>query len=190
MNIILDVDGTLVDGDGYNVWSRPFLKEFIEFCFATFITVSIWTAASEDWYQLVYQSTLKALLPPNKSFLFVFTGNRCVSETDWDAIESGEFYPRTISVKPLSKVWRKFKQLNRHNTLILDNTCTTYSRNFGNAIPIETFERQDTTDRELFKLMQWIPSLLKLNTVRHTEKRFWSIQTSESKQSCEKESLF
>jgi hypothetical protein len=177
MHIILDVDGTLVDGDGYNVWPRSHLKEFIAFCFDYFDSVSIWTAASSDWYHLVYQKVLKDMIPEGKTFLFVFTGNRCVNVTDYDAIESGEFYPRTIAIKPLIKVWHKYKTLNRNNTLILDDTRTTYERNYGNAIPISTFVHGDETyDSELSKLIKWIKEekFNQMLTVRKKEKRFWS----------------
>ena len=183
-NLILDIDGTLIDGypitsTQFIIRPRPGLKEFLEFCFTHPLidTVSIWTA-SQTWYKTVYENCFKDLIPESKSFYFVFEGNRCVTKSEHDQLENGEFYPQLINIKPLKKVWRKFKpKLNKSNTLIIDDTPITYTRNYGNAIPIKPFEfkkkeKEEEQDKELYKLINYLETeLLYLKDVRSIEKK-------------------
>ena len=183
MHIILDIDGTLIDGNGYQVYPRPYLKEFFDFCFSFYESVSIWTAAGNKWYNKVYNEVFKSFLPKGKAFRFVFTEKRCVKVIDWNFIEnsgsasdSGGIDSRIV-IKPLLKVWKKHKYMTRHNTLIVDDTPYTYSRNYGNAIPIRTYKKKNVQeDTELLKLQQWIIKTMSdiTSSVRSIEKRYWS----------------
>jgi TFIIF-interacting CTD phosphatase-like protein len=183
-HIILDIDGTLIDNVGDSIYQRPYLKEFLDYCFETFETVSIWTAASREWYNEVNEkifSKLKLktkeslqskLLTPRK-FYFVWTGERCTFISDQKAIEDGDFYAQRIKIKRLKKIWDKRGLLTRHNTLILDDTPITYAENYGNAIPIDTYNHKNEDDDSLLKLIEWLPNLFDKH-IRSTEKRKWN----------------
>jgi len=67
IHIILDMDSTLIDRDDDDIiYGRPYLKLFLDYCFKTFASVSIWTAASREWYDEVYNKCFKLILGNNK----------------------------------------------------------------------------------------------------------------------------
>jgi hydroxymethylpyrimidine pyrophosphatase-like HAD family hydrolase len=49
MHIVLDIDGTLISEDNYKV-VRPYLYEFLKYCFGNFKTVNIFTAMGKGNY--------------------------------------------------------------------------------------------------------------------------------------------
>lgn len=171
--IILDIDGTLICYDDVIPYARPYLKEFLKYLFDKFEYVAIWSAASEWWVNLVYKKILKPLLPEGKEFLFLWSGKRCTQIIDFEDERNNEFYPISISIKRLKKVWKRYKFLNKHNTLILDDTKETYIHNYGNAIPIPTYELEQKEDNLLQCLIPFLDKLLILESVRKTEKRNW-----------------
>ena len=166
IHIILDIDGTLIDEDAN---PRPDLKYFFDFCFNSFASVNIWTAANKEWYEYVNEKVFIKLLDKNK-FGFVWCGDRCSIGRNY--IDG--FYPETYKTKRLRKIWKTYKQMNKNNTLILDDTPKTYSLNYGNAIPIPTFENNNMKDDMLIKLTKWI-SIFNMKPLRYCEKRFWFI---------------
>ncbi len=180
MNIILDMDGTLIDNIGFTPYARPHLKNFLNFCFHNFQHVSIWTAASPEWFQVVNQHIFQHLLE-GRTFHFVWTRDRCTITTasylDYDELDgrNNEFvlcYPGRIE-KRLTKVYKAFKkQYNRHNTLIVDDLPETYSKNYGNAIPIHKYE-YNNPDKSLIYLMKNL-TMYKNMDIRSTDKRLFT----------------
>jgi hypothetical protein len=170
IHLILDMDGTLVN---MSAQARPYLKEFLCFCFANFASVNIWTAASKEWYCTVHDKVFQNILEDNK-FGFVWTSDRITRKT---VASIEEFYPQRMSVKRLKKVWRQSKTINKYNTLIIDDTHTTYQENYGNAIPIPTFEK-DMMDTYLIRLIEWLPVFNK-HPIRSMEKRSWDDKDDE-----------
>lgn len=128
MNLILDMDGTLIDNYWciktyrQNIVPRPYLKDFFEFIFQHFERVSIWTNAFQDWYDEVYEKVFRYYIPEGKSFHFVRTRE--------------DLYHIRRFVKPLSEIYEKYPEYNSYNTLIIDDIPKTYSLNLENAIPI------------------------------------------------------
>jgi hypothetical protein len=163
-HIVLDIDGTLIhdcsdpdDIDDYkNIYTRPYLKQFFDFCFKEYETVSIWSANPKKRIEGIISHCFKKLLPKDKKFFDIFDIKKCV-----------KVYPPTMNmgrsqnvdkpygyvVKPLRKFWKKHKKIgmNKTNVFIIDNTKSTYERNYGNAIPINTWEYKDKKDKELKK---------------------------------------
>jgi hypothetical protein len=132
-NIILDMDSTLLDNvpeyppfhGKLSPIARPHLLEFMEFVFAHFERVSIWTAATPCWFEKCYQQILRHCIPTGKSFDFVKT--------------RGPHDPN-IMLKPLSEVYKHFPgKYNAENTLIVDDNPMTYRDNPENAIAIKPF---------------------------------------------------
>jgi hypothetical protein len=129
-NIILDMDGTLLDhGLDANMQfvpvPRAYLTDFMQFVFDHFERVSIWTAASLSWYERCYEDILRHHVPEGKSFHFVMT------REDYDA----DRY-----VKPLRLVYEQYPdEYNPDNTLIVDDNHLTYAENLDNAVPVQSF---------------------------------------------------
>jgi hypothetical protein len=179
LHIILDMDGTLIDSDGINIYCRPRLKKFLNYCFNTFKSVSIWTAASQAWYNVVYNNCFKKILRKNK-FNIVYTELDCTDKFKYSD-EMFEYNSSNLkTIKSLKKLWRnKSTGMNRNNTLILDDTHETYQENYGNAIPIPTYNVKNPeykNDNVLLRLMLWLPTL-KNKQIRKVEKRGWYVQT-------------
>jgi TFIIF-interacting CTD phosphatase-like protein len=170
--IINDLDGTLIDDDNN---PRPFLSEYLEYCFKHF-KVAVWTAASLEHYNDVYGKVLAPILQKlDVSFHFVYTGEKCTNKPDIQAIYNGDFYARPVVVKCLKKVWKAYSKdgFTRHSTLIVDDTSQTYSRNYGNAISAPTYSG-DPNDRFLKALIAYLDSIDKIyqetGTIRHRQK--------------------
>lgn len=142
MNLILDMDGTLINE---RMEPRPHLKEFFEYVFSHFSNVSIWTFANTHWFALVYHTVFVHLLPKGKTFHFVWCRVNC---------KLVEYVPNIpMVVKPLVEIYKRYPIVyNPYNTLILDDTPSTYRENVGNAIRISTYS-VNKTDTELLNIM-------------------------------------
>jgi hypothetical protein len=163
-HIILDIDGTLIrqieNHDNYQITGRPHLKEFIDYCFATFGTVSIWTAATKEWYNEVYEKVLKHVIPTDCNFHFVYTRKHITQQQSQSNYFSDFSTP--VVIKPLSKVWKKFEETHtQHNTIILDDTPTTFMWNTKNAIHIKTYSESDEDQDDDLKLVMGLLEKIK-----------------------------
>jgi len=160
-NIILDLDGTLLDNIPVGLAenpnpgqitpiARPYLAELMEFVFEHFERVSIWTAAMPGWYEKCYNAILRHHIPANRRFDFVKTRNPM------------EEY---IVLKPLSEVYVNFAgKYNPENTLIVDDNPATYRANPENAVGVKSFfydqlsktqrENLEESDTELLVLIE------------------------------------
>jgi hypothetical protein len=143
MNLILDVDGTLIDSDDGDPIERPFLKDFFSFVFSHFNTVSVWTNATPEWFNKVYQLVLKKALPEGQSFYFIWTREQCVTE-------KVHLHPRPYTRKPLSIVFNSFPSTHTvDNTLIVDDSQETYVKNVACAVPISTYRWGQADDENI-----------------------------------------
>jgi hypothetical protein len=134
-NIILDVDHTLCSfistrfAENTTVTDiqpipRPGLRKFLRFVFAHYERVSIWTAGNLEWYSRVKADVLEPNMPLGASFHFEKT-----------RVE-GE--PITI-VKPLTEIYAVYPEYTAENTLIVDDSPTTFRENIKNAIHVPAF---------------------------------------------------
>jgi len=184
--LFLDLDGCIVLDEAACGWAvpprpRPFLAMFLATAFHCCASVSLWTAAGSNWLQRV-RSMIdeQSLLPAGASFLLEWSGDRCRQRANLAAIEAGDFYARRLPSKPLLKAWRRGAGrragMKRHNTLIVDDTPSTYRDNYGNALPIAPFDalHQEAHDDELRRLASFLPVLAALPDIRSVEKRGWS----------------
>lgn len=172
MNIVLDMDGTLINEDSGST-TRPHLKTFLKACFDICDNVSIWTASDKIWFDEMNKTHFQPILDELKEeFDFVYHSDHCSRSSDPNP-ES--FYPVRIITKSLKKVWKK-EGYTKHNTLIVDNTPDTYKYNYGNAIPIKTYLGGDDDDR-LLQLSKFLPKLKSIltekGTIRYVEKRYY-----------------
>lgn len=177
MNIILDMDETLIHGTfHYEIMVRPHLFEFLQFAFEKFKNVSIWTAASKAWFEQVNKEVFMPILEKiGCSFHNVFTVENTTLSHVYDEY-SGQMIMR---VKKLRKLHRskKFPDYNMDNTIIVDDTRTTFQKNYGNAIHVREFIGK--YDDELEVLMRYLEEILlpyfqTYGTIRTLEKRGWN----------------
>jgi phosphoglycolate phosphatase-like HAD superfamily hydrolase len=165
-NIILDMDGTLLDSDIQPTSfikqkeklksieelipiPRPHLKKFLEFVFEHFTNVSIWTNAVESWYNKCYEEIFKYYLPEGKSFHFVRHRSH----------NRGKVW----LIKPLQEIYELYPgEYTEYNTLIVDDNHQTYSLNTKNAIPIKPFFYDLIDPKEHYRLDEYDTELLQI----------------------------
>jgi hypothetical protein len=158
-NIILDMDGTLLDHvllyfddiDSHEIIpiARPYLNLFMKYVFNNFERVSIWTAGTKEWFDKCYEKILKPSIPEGRNFHFIKTR----SEYNYQAI-----------VKPLEMIYHEYHDLyNFSNTLIIDDNPYTFVDNpeqalhikpfFYERLPMEVRENLDKHDFELYNMI-------------------------------------
>jgi hypothetical protein len=188
MNLVLDMDGTLICGCDIfgTLQARPHLETFLEECFSLFNKVSIWTAANKNWFSVVNETIFIPILDKiNKKnntkhkFDFVFTRERCKD------IYSSFGYGIVRTEKRLRKLHKSkklYKDYTIDNTIIIDDTADTFSSNYSNAILVNTYFSPSINENDviLLKLLTYFKSILipyyhKHSTIRTLEKRYWKI---------------
>ena len=138
MHIVLDIDGTLID-QKTQVF-RPYIEEFLDYCFTKFETVNIWTAASYGWYTEVL-SKLKPILR-GRTFSKVYYNEQCTLRHVYH-----EGTMAWCKIKVLKKMCKGAMTLD--NTVIVDDTPLTFCRNYGNAVYIMTYNSESNRIRNL-----------------------------------------
>lgn len=180
--IILDLDETLIhtesfpneyeddlsfdfkipsDNPNYTYFTkkRPYLDQFIKYCFDNF-NVAIWTASGEEYAEIVLSN-----IGINKDKLeFLYSSDNCTMKMNY---QTGDH----CVVKNLNKIKSKY---DLKNVLIIDDTMTTASNNYGNLIHIKSF-LYDVNDTELLKLISYLERIKSSSNFRSIEKRGWSV---------------
>jgi TFIIF-interacting CTD phosphatase-like protein len=166
MNLILDMDLTLIKHtyiqNNIQIIPRPYLPLFFSYIFTHFNNISIWTHSTDEWYNNVYEKLLKHIIPQGKSFHFVWTRNKCIEKP----IKTGLFSYQNTIIKPLNRVFSFYNEYNTQNTLIIDDTVSTYQLNVFNAIPIKPFLFNN--DEELLRIIQILEYKIKLYKIIDT----------------------
>lgn len=176
--LVLDLDETLIHAtetpldhppdflvEGYAVYRRPHLADFLEAC-ADCFDLAVWSSASDDYVEAV----VDAIFPDRSHLHFVWGRSRAslrrfigYDEPRW------EFDHRHYR-KPLVKAKKRGWPLER--ILIVDDTPEKCVQNYGNAIYIQPFEG-DSDDAELPLLAAYLKTLCDHPNVRTIEKRGW-----------------
>ncbi len=172
--IVLDIDETLIhsyekevsdfdfkfnsDEDIFYTKKRPFLDEFIEYCFDNF-KVAVWTSADRDYASQI----LKNIGITESDLLFFYSRENCSIKLDH---ELGIY----IDIKPLNKIKDK---ISLDKVLIIDDKPETARNNYGNLIRIKAF-KDDNDDSELLKLISYLEKIKNEPDFRRIEKRGWS----------------
>jgi len=169
--IILDIDETLLYAtesplnydcdfmaEHYYVYLRPYVKDFIAFCFQHF-SVAIWTS-SNGWYA---QHIVNNLFDENQILKFSWSRKRCVTKFN------AEFY-KYFYIKDLKKVKRLGYQLK--DIIMIDDSPEKLIRNYGNLVRVSPFVG-DIRDEEFLDLMVYLERLKSIPCVRSIEKRDW-----------------
>jgi TFIIF-interacting CTD phosphatase-like protein len=145
---------------------RPYLDEFLRSLSSFGYELAIWTASDPTYAFAV----IHRIWPNDIPLKFIWTFSQCdlmpVSFSRQQKPSERKFLIR----KDLRKVWRhKSWGYNKCNTLILDDTPSTYSQNYNNAIPIKSY-LGESDDTELKRLLPICESLMKVSDVRSDPK--------------------
>eukprot|EP00005_Dracoamoeba_jomungandri_P000796 CAMPEP_0174249764 /NCGR_PEP_ID=MMETSP0439-20130205/111_1 /TAXON_ID=0 /ORGANISM="Stereomyxa ramosa, Strain Chinc5" /LENGTH=169 /DNA_ID=CAMNT_0015329665 /DNA_START=648 /DNA_END=1158 /DNA_ORIENTATION=+ len=122
--------------------------------------VAIFTAAGAEYAEQVVSHIFG---PAKKEVKFIFSASRCTEIVT----EDGE----KVVIKDLKKVKKK-SGYPLEKILILDDTPSTWQRNYGNAIGIEGYWGTPD-DNELLHLMNYLELIGKEQNVRTLDKRNW-----------------
>tara|TARA_R100000664_G_C2748190_1_gene135648 strand:+ start:816 stop:1505 length:690 start_codon:yes stop_codon:yes gene_type:complete len=129
---------------------RPYLKEFLDFCFIYFDKVIIWSAGRKKYVEKMCQIMFPLEDQPDD----ILTYNDCDLSRGVDNLK-----------KPISKVFKRHPEMNYKNTFIVDDRDDTFSLNSENGIQIPEYESdlsvEDITshpDDNLLKLIAWFSS--------------------------------
>lgn len=195
--LVLDIDGTLLaESENVSVETmasllRPNLDEFLDYAFASFSAVAIWTAGSKEWLDAFLEAA-----DPDGRRQWAFTWS--YSRISWVRME-GETpeEPAWQHVKRLSKIWKnkalRAQGFSPRTTLIVDNNPSVCLTNYGNAIYIKTYSdvedpsvmkwdgEGDGRDDWLLALMEYLKHLHETQvpgeTICHIDKRGWYSET-------------
>ena len=134
-DVILDIDGTLIS-EGHDdenlIIHRPYLFEFLKYCHGHY-RVHIWTAASKEWADAVLDTI------PIK--MRGFSSVRCGATIRYNSNPySSDYYRSGYKIKHLGRHY------DRDHTIIVDDTPTTFSYNYGNALHIHTYQATSFAD--------------------------------------------
>lgn len=169
--LVLDLDGTLIHSDdaplpgvesaqillGDWVHVRPHARAFLAAARQHF-ALGVWSASAPEYIEQI----LEVLEIEVASLHCCYDFDRCT--TIYHATELWQ----VIFVKNL----RKVKGFPKERMLILDDTPTTYQKNYSNAIPITRWTG-DSSDTELARLMPHLPLLAAAPDVRKINKRIF-----------------
>lgn len=184
MNLILDLDDTLVNTFNFNfynnknieinngndstisilhlpnflglVYIRPYLFEFLEYAFTNF-NISIWTASTTIYCKEILKIILSESQFSKAIVILARDNNNYVD------IKTNKIYKdvirNNIIQKPLDLLWND-KQLSeiftKENTLIIDNNSQILIENPHNSLIIKEFTSKSTNDTSLHVLINWL----------------------------------
>lgn len=130
---------------------RPYLREFLDFCFDYFDNIVIWSAGQKKYVEKMCE----IMFPfSEQQPLVIYTHDDCI-------VGKGDYLKKPL--KNLYKDPRVKGKLNEKNTFILDDRDDTFSLNANNGIMIPEFESdmtlEDITDHEdkaFLHLIAWL----------------------------------
>lgn len=145
---------------------RPYLKEFIDFCFEYFDNVIVWSAGKKKYVEKMCELIFT---DRNKQPLLIYNYDDC------------EIYDDYIR-KPLSKLYKDPRtkgKINEKNTYVLDDRDDTFALNKCNGVMIPEYESTldvkglNKNDDNLLKFMAWLSmeKHSKSNDVRKLDKK-------------------
>lgn len=154
-------------GSKTHLWAmtRPYLKEFLIFCFNYFKVVAVWSAGRNRYVHKTVEAIFKDVATPH----VIYTRDDC-EENNRDLF------------KPLRKMIQNEPGLNNYmsltNTFALDDRESTYSRNPGSGILIPPYEPNANLndlrikDNALLQLMNWLKQdhVMKSNDISKLDK--------------------
>ena len=169
--LILDIDETIVhatqkdigrecdfETDLYFVYERPYLDEFLTFCFDN-IKVAVWTSAGEQFADNIAKEVINKF----GTLEFIWSNEKCTPRFNPETFES-------VDTKNLDKVKKKGYSLD--NVIMIDDTPEKLLRHYGNLVRVREYTGQ-MHDNELKILVEFLEYLKDVSSIRKIEKRGW-----------------
>ncbi len=146
---ILDVDNLEGYGSGSNamMWGikRPYVDEFLRFCYSYFAHVIVWSAGRRHYVEAVIDNIFKDLPYPETVFTY-----------DETLVVKGDV------IKDLEFLLASNTNLQIEKILVLDDNITTFSRNVDNGVLIAPYDPKlkiddlYKPDTKLFDFRNWL----------------------------------
>ena len=169
--LILDLDETLIYSvespleklpdfsfGQFCTYKRPYLKEFLQFCFNNF-EVAVWTAATESYAVEI----VKNIFEKNQIPTFFWSRVRCSFSYDEELRES-------ILTKKMWKIRRKGYDLKK--VIVVDDSPEQWGSSYGNLVRVKKFLGEGD-DNELKLLIKYLTKLKDAENIREVGKRGW-----------------
>ncbi len=172
--LILDLDETLIYSslkklpdsehlqyilwNNYYIHKRPFLQKFLVEING-YYNLAVWTSAGDEYAEQI----IDFIGGQNLKLEFLWTRKKCTLKRD---LETGNYY----FLKNLKKVFKL--GYCKEKVLIVDDTPDNLNQQYGNYIRMQPFQG-DKNDRELFKLLNYLKSIVNEENFRIIEKRGW-----------------
>lgn len=167
---LADIDST-GDGSRYDFWgvTRPYLEEFLLFCFNYFKYVIVWSAGRKKYVDAIVNNIFKNLRKPHLVWSY--------DEIELDENENIE--------KPITKLlnseFNKKYNLDPNKIVVIDDNESTFSKNKKNAIFIPPFEPEtpelsiqtlNENDTTLLKIKYWflLPYVVNCDNITKIDK--------------------
>ncbi len=190
LHIILDIDQTLVDNmslyeyeknkdklrkpdfikESMCIWTRPHLKEFIEFLDKNVKYISVWTNGTFSWLYYVLTTILSKYIP-KKRFLLLLSVDYSIKQ---DITNNG--ITSLIPIKNVNSIIHRFSNNNIsiYNTVLIDDNYYNCINNKYNSVPIKKYyaleEVKRTRNNDLLFIICIISELKKSKNVQKTLK--------------------
>ena len=169
--LILDLDETLIyaterdlerDFDfivgPYFVYKRPFLDDFLKFCFENF-EVAVWTSSTRNYAAEVIEN----IFDYDHPISFFWARERCT--ISFNAEERVDFYE-----KKMLKIKQRGYDL--RSVIVIDDSPEKWRSSYGNLVRVKPFFGE-IDDDELKHLIIYLERLKKIENIRTFEKRNW-----------------
>lgn len=141
----------IYESSGKPFWGicRPYIYEFINFCFSYFKIIAIWSAGHEHYVRSVVKFIFRNFPEPH----IIFTNNQTERDNKGNAIK------RLNKMINSNLILRRYMSLK--NTFVVDDNQNTFQYNKENAIHIPPYEPSneeifEDSDDSLLKLMYWL----------------------------------
>lgn len=125
--------------------TRPYLNQFLSFCFSYFPVVAVWSAGQKHYVHEVVKAIFQGVPQPH----IILTRDDCVTRNG-------------VLEKPLSKMFPRVTGMGLHNTFFLDDRPAVYRETPNNGIEIPIYEPDNFRvassmgDMVLLQLMTWL----------------------------------
>ena len=190
LHIILDIDQTLIDNmslyeyetnkdklrkpdfikESMCIWTRPNLKEFLDFLDKNVKYISIWTNGTFSWLYYVLTTILTKYLRKKRFLLLLSVDYSIKQSIQMNGITS------IIPIKYIDKMINRFpnNNISLHNTVLIDDNYHNCIFNRNNTIPIKKYyaieEINGIRNNDLMFIIQIIIELKKSKNVQKTLK--------------------
>ena len=190
LHIILDIDQTLIDNMSINeyennkdklrkpdfikesmcIWTRPHLKEFIDFLDKNVKYISIWTNGTFSWLYYVLTTILSKYLPKKRFLLLLSVDYSIRQQITTNGMTS------MIPIKNIESIIQRFpnNNISLYNTVLIDDNYYNCLHNKYNTIPIKKYfaieEMKGIRNKDLLFIICVINELKKSKNIQKTLK--------------------